>query len=246
MTFFLFLASLAWQQPIGALSSAPDTTVVVQGLLVQVPPNGAWLLALPTPFKFRDRVIAELDLTGNTSRWSGFAGHYVEARGVLAGDPAAGPRARGRFMVATVREVDPPGAVHKNVTTSWSSRAAMTLWVLPHRITWVDAEGRPTGVGPAIMYTLNYHGEADVTLTFESKDFVCFTVEPQRGGAPAWHFKRQLQQPTDRLKVTLPKFVREVARLPQDGAPEAGKYLVRAGLCGYKEYELETELEVVR
>ena len=149
-------------------------------------------------------------------------------------------------MVATVREVDPPGAAHKNVTTSWSSRAAMTLWVLPHRITWVDAEGRPTGVGPAIVYTLNNHGEADVTLTFESKNFVCFTVEPQRGGAPPWQFVRQLQQPTDRLKVTLPKFVREVARLPQDGAPEAGKYLVRAGLCGFKEYELETVIEIVR
>lgn len=239
MTVLLMLAALLTQQP-------PDTTVVVQGLLVQVPGDGEWLLALPTPFRFRDRVIAELQLAGDTERWAGFAGHYVEARGTLTGPAVPSSRPRGALVIAAVREVDPEGTVRKNVSGSFTHRVSAVLWVLPHRFAWLDADGRPTGVGPAIVYTLNNHSESEVKLEFESKDFVCFTVEPKNGGAPPWRFARQLHQPTDRLIVTLPKFVREVARLPREAAPDPGRYLVRAGLCGFTEYELETEIEVVR
>lgn len=238
MTLLALLMSLALQ----------DTSVVVQGLLVQAPATagGGWLLALPTPFRFRDHVIAELEISGETGRLSRFNGHYVEARGTLAGEPISGPRPRGGLRVATVREVDPAGTVRSTVSSSWTHRVALVLWVLPHRFRWRDDEGKPTGVGPVIVYTLNNHSESDQTLTFESKDFVCFSVEPRNGGAPPWRHARQLQQPTDRLTLTLPKFVREMARVPQEAAPEPGRYVVRAGLCGFTEYELETEIEVVR
>jgi hypothetical protein len=239
MTLLVLLMSLALQ----------DTTVVVQGLLVQVPSSdgsGAWLLALPTPFRFRDRLIAELELGGESGRWHRFGGHYVEARGTLSMDSVPGLRPRGGLRIAAVREVDPEGTARKNVSGSFTHRASMVLWVLPHRFAWLDAAGQPTGVGPAIVYTLNNHGESDVTLEFESKDFACFSVEPRNGGAPPWTFTRRLSEPTDRQQVTLPKFVREVARLPREAAPEPGRYVVRAGLCGFTEYQLETEIEVVR
>ena len=238
MTLLVLLMSLTLQ----------DTSVVVQGLLVQAPASAGsgWLLALPTPFRFRDRVIAELEIAEHPARFSGLNGRYVEARGTLAGEAVPGPRPRGVLRVAAVREVDPEGTARSNVSSSWTHRVALVLWVLPHRFRWRDEQGKPTGVGPVIVYTLNNHSESDQTLTFESKDFVCFSVEPRNGGAPPWRFARQLQQPTDRVTVTLPKFVREVARVPEEAAPEPGRYVVRAGLCGFQEYQLETEIEVVR
>lgn len=244
MTILLLLTTLSLQQstPVSVTSTA-DTQIVVQGLLVKAPTG--WLVALPAPIQFRDRAIAELELLGDTSRWYGFNGHYVEARGVLGGEPPAIAR-RGVFQLNAVREVDPPGMQRKTVSNSWTHRVAVVLWVLPNKIKWRNAQGKPTGVGPAIVYTVNNHGESDLNMTFETKDFVCFSVEPKDGGMPPWSYARQFDQPRDRQRVTLPKFVREVARVPEEAASEPGRYLVRAGLCGFNEYELETEIEVVR
>jgi len=232
-----------------ALGTAPqravaqDTTVVVHGLVGQLA-TGTWLVGLPTPFRYEGRVIAELELAGDSTKWTSHGGHFVEARGTLeAADPAP---ARARLRIQSMREVDPDGTVRKMVSNSFTHRVAVTLWVLPRTFAWLDSAGRATGVGPVIVYTANNHGESDVTMEFASKDFVCFSVEPVDGGAVPWRFARQLNTPTDQLQVTLPKFVREVARLTRDGARLPGRYTVRAGFCGFKEYELETEIDVSR
>ncbi len=238
-----------------ALGTAPegpmaqDTTVVVHGLVGQPGGSGTWLIGLPAPFRYRNRVIAELELVGDSTKWTSHAGHFVEARGTL--DAAAAPPAppapgRPRLRVGAMREVDPEGTVRKMVSNSFTHRVAVTLWVLPRTFAWVDSAGRATGVGPVIVYTANNHGESDVTMEFVSKDFVCFAVEPKAGGAVPWRFARQLNTPTDQLHVTLPKFVREVARVPREAAARPGRYTVRAGFCGFTEYELETEIDVTR
>jgi hypothetical protein len=223
---------------------AQDTTVVVHGLVGQPAGTATWLIGLPGPFRYHDRVIAELQLAGDSTKWASHAGHFVEARGTL--DAAAPAPARARLLVRAMREVDPEGTVRKIVSNSFTHRVAVTLWVLPRTFAWVDSAGRATGVGPVIVYTANNHGESDVTMEFVSKDFVCFSVEPKNGGAVPWRFARQLNTPTDQLQVTLPKFVREVARVPRDAAALPGRYTVRAGFCGFTEYELETEIEVTR
>jgi hypothetical protein len=239
MMLFALLALLALPQS--------DTTVVVQGLLVKAPPavGGAWMVALPTPLAFRERSIGELELQGDTMRWNGFNGHYVEVRGTLASTLTSGQKPRGLLAINHIKEVDPPGTARKTVSSSWSHRVALVLWVLPQKFSWRTPTGQPSGVGPVIVYTLNNHSESDVNLLFETRDFVCFSVEPRDGGAPAWTHTRTLDQPRDRQRVTLPKFVREVARLPEAAAPTPGSYVVRAGLCGFKEYEMETEIEVL-
>jgi hypothetical protein len=244
MTFLPLLAALAVQQSAQPTQPTTDTSVVVQGLLVEVPDDEVWLLALPSPFRFRGRTIGEIELSGNRSRWSKFSGHYVEARGRLAA--WAGGHQRGAMQVEAVREVDPEGAVRKNISNSFTHRVSVSLWALPLRFGWLDDAGHPTGVGPVLVYSMNNHGESDLILEFQSDEFVCFSVEPVGGGAPPWRYRVFLDQPTDQMRVTLPKFVREVARLPRDGAPTAGRYTVRAGLCGFKEYEVETEIEVLR
>ena len=226
-----------------AAGAAPqDTTVVVQGLVGQLPGSGTWLLALPVPFRFHDRGVAELELTGDSTRWTSHAGHYVEARGTLA---VAAP-GRATLRPATMREVDPEGTVRGMVSNSFTHRVAVTLWVLPRSFAWVDSAGRSTGVGPVIVFTANNHGESEVTMEFASKDFVCFSVKPEAGGAYPWRVARQLNTPTDQLRVTLPKFVREVARIPREAALTPGRYTVRAGFCGFTEYDLETEIVVTR
>jgi hypothetical protein len=227
---------------------AQDTTVVVHGLVGLPPGSRTWLIGLPGPFRYRDRVIAELALAGDSTKWTSHAGHFVEARGTLdapAPPPAPAP-ARATLRVRAMREVDPEGTVRKMVSNSFTHRVAVTLWVLPRTFAWLDSAGRATGVGPVIVYTANNHGESDVTMEFVSKDFVCFSVEPEEGGAVPWRFARQLNTPTDQLQVTLPKFVREVARMPRDAAASPGRYIVRAGFCGFTEYELETQIEVTR
>jgi len=236
MNAFLLLAALSLAPP------RQDTTVVVQGVVGHPAGAGTWLVGLPVPFRYRDRVIAEVELAGDSTKWTSHAGHFVEARGTL--DAAVPPPARVRLQVTAIREVDPRGTVRRMVSNSFTHRVAVTLWVLPQTFAWVDSAGKATGVGPVIVYTANNHGESDVTMEFVSKDFVCFSVEPNDGGAVPWTFARQLNTPTDQLQVTLPKFVREVARLPREGAARPGRYTVRAGFCGFKEYELETEIEV--
>ena len=244
MTALLLLIALG-STPQGAVPQ--DTAVVVHGLVGQVPGAGTWLIGLPVPFRFQGRVIAELELAGDSTRWTAFAGHFVEARGTLTAESVAGAaRPRGTLRVTAMHEVDPEGTVRKMVSNSFTHRVAVTLWVLPRTFAWVDSAGRPTGVGRAIVYTANNHGESAVTMQFVSKDFVCFSVKPKTGGAPPWRFARQLNTPTDQLQVTLPKFVREVARLPREAAPTPGRYIVRAGFCGFAEYELETEIDVQR
>jgi len=232
---------------LAALRLAPslqDTTVAVQGVVGQSAGAGTWLVGLPVPFRYRDRVIAEVELAGDSTKWTSHAGHFVEARGTL--DAAVPPTARARLRVSAMREVDPKGTVRRMVSESFTHRVAVTLWVLPQKFAWVDSAGQATGVGPVIVYTANNHGESDVTMEFVSKDFVCFSVEPNDGGAVPWTFARKLNTPTDQLQVTLPKFVREMTRLPREAAATPGRYTVRAGFCGFKEYELETELEVTR
>ena len=229
---------------VGLAAASQDTTIAVHGLVGQPAGSGTWLVGLPVPFRYHDRVIAELELEGDSAKWTSHAGHFVEARGTL--DAAVAPPARPRLKVAAIREVDPEGTVRRMVSNSFTHRVAVTLWVLPRTFAWVDSTGHATGVGPVIVYTANNHGESDVTMEFVSKDFVCFSVEPKDGGAVPWRFARQLNTPTDQLQVTLPKFVREVARVPRDAAAIPGRYTVRAGFCGFNEYELETEIEVTR
>ena len=245
MTFLLIVALAAVQE---SPQTTTDTAVVVQGVVGQVATAGgsSWLLALPTPFKYRDRVIAELLLSGDNGRWSKFNARYVEAHGVMERAPIAGSQLRAALRVDGMREIDPQGTVRKSVSTSFTQRVAIVLWVLPRTIRWRDEQGKSTGVGPAIVYTMNNHGESALTLTFESQDYVCYSVEPIKGDAPAWHYARQFQEPRDRQIMTLPPFVREVATIPPDAAPEPGRYRVRAGFCGFTEYQLETEIEVVR
>jgi hypothetical protein len=218
-----------------ALLQAPDTAITVQGMLGRA--QRGWVVALPEPLVIRETRLTELALAGDSSRWSKYNGHYVEARGRLSGQA---------FAPANVREVDPEGTVRKTLTMSFTHRVGLVMYVLPRRIAWHNSAGGPSGVGPVIVYTMNNHGESDITLEFQSADFMCFAIEPKSGGAPPWHWERRLAEPKDRQKVTLPRFVREFARVPLEAAPDAGTYVVRAGLCGFKEYELETEIEVVR
>lgn len=241
MTVLFLFAALVTQGPVG---QGPDTVVVLQGLLTELADEHVTLLSLPTPFRFRGRSIGEMELAGNRSRWAAFVGRYVEARGRLAA--WAGWNARGALQVEQVREVDPEGVVRRNVSDSLGNRASVALWTLPVKIAWLDSNGYPTGVGPVFVYTVSNDGEGDLTLQFSSDSFVCFSVDPVAGRSEPWRYRVFLDQPTDQMKVTLPKFVREVARLPRDGAPEAGRYTVRASLCGLKEYEVETEIEVLR
>ena len=106
-----------------------DTSVTVQGLVGQPPGTGIWLIGLPVPFRYEGRVVAELELAGDSSRWASHAGHFVEARGALELDSAA-PGARGKLRVASMHEVDPAGTVRKMVSNSFTHRVVATLWVL--------------------------------------------------------------------------------------------------------------------
>lgn len=219
---------------------AQDTAVVVQGVLLQVPASagGEWLVALPTPFRFHDRNITELPVARDNKRWEKFQNRYVEAHGRL--------QSTGALRVDEMREVEPEGTVRKTTRTSFSHRIVLVLWVLPQHFRWRDAAGRPTGVTPSIIYTMNNHGESALTLRFATNDFVCFSVEPVDGGTPAWHFATHLQEKNEARTVTMSPFVREVTPIPLDAAALPGRYRVRAGLCGFTDYQLETEIEVLR
>jgi len=235
----LLLATLALQVP-----SPADTIVTVQGLLVHIEDDDIWLLSLPKPFRYRTRMIGEVELAGNRSRWSGLRGQYVEARGRLVA--WAGGMNRGALQVEAVRGTDPEAMVRGSIGDSTAPTASTMLWVLPLKFAWLDRDGHPTGVVPVLVYTIETHGAAELVLPFPEGEFVCFSIEPKAGPGEPWRYRVFLGPIDDLNNVTVPRLVREVVRLPRDAAPRPGMYRVRAGLCGHKNYEVETEIEVLR
>lgn len=195
------------------------------------------------PVRFQGRVIPAVQLTGTPRSWTRFDRFYVEVRGVLAVRETGRPTLRA----ANVREVLPEGLVRHEVSSSFSQRTVASVFVLPRTFSWRDAAGQPTGVGPVIVFSLNNHGQAMLSLDFNSQDYVCFTL--RRGeGEQEWVWKdaiRFTSEPLEFYKLKLPTFVREMLSLTESSAPTPGKYRVRAGLCGYPEYQVETDFEVV-
>jgi hypothetical protein len=229
----------------GAAPQAADTGVTLRGLLAAVPNAAAidarWVLALPQPVAFQGHRFAELEVQGNARAWARYDRFFVEARGTLAVDTDGTPRLR----LAGVKEANPEGLVRREVSVSFSQRVALSVFVLPRRIRWRDADGKATGESPVVVFALANHGQGGLTIEFPTQDFTCFKVEPEYGGR-VWEYAYQLDQPTDQLQVKLPQFVRETVRMPEEAAPQPGSYRVRAGLCGLPEYQVETEIEVVR
>lgn len=229
----LLLAALAMQTP------STDTVVTVRGLLTHVDEDDMWLVSLTRPFQYRGRLIGEVELGGNRSRWSQFRGQYVEARGRLA--TWAGALYRGALQTEEVHPTDPEGVVRKDV-----GGVSVALWALPLRFAWLDERGYPTAIQPMLVYTLSNQTPNELVLAFPSTGFVCFSVEPRSGRGTPWHYRVFLEPLADEASVTVPRLVREVVRLPRDGADVAGLYRVRASLCGLADYEVETEIEVLK
>lgn len=228
------------------LPQAADTSVALRGLLATATDSGAgttaWVLALPTPVRFQGRVIPAVVLTGNARSWTRFDRFYVEVRGALAVLETGRPTLR----VANVREVLPEGLVRNEVSTSFSQRTVASVFVLPRSFRWRDPAGQPTGVGPVVVFSLNNHGQAMLSLDFNSQDYVCFTLRGE--GQQEWVWKDAIRfgsEPLEFYKLKLPTFVREMMPLTEAAAPSPGRYRVRAGLCGYPEYQVETDFEVL-
>lgn len=228
------------------LAAQADTTVTVRGLLGAVidrSHTATWVLALPAPVRYRDRIVGEVELTGNERLWSRFDRGFVEVQGTLT---AAGPN-RPTLSATKVREVMPEGLARREVSTSFSQRTVASLFVLPRSIRWRDAAGQSTGVGPVLVYSLNNHGQSQLSLDFNSQDYVCFTL--RRRNDARWRWQGSVKftsEPLEFYKLKLPAFVRETLSFNEDAAPVADKYSVRAGLCGYPEYQVETDFEIVR
>jgi hypothetical protein len=222
-----------------------DTAVTVRGLLGAVVDRThapTWVLALPAPVRFRDRIIGEVELSGNQRLWGGFDRGFVEVSGTLRID---GP-SRPALNPTKVREVLPEGLVRREVSTSFSQRTVASVFVLPRTIRWRDVAGQPTGVGPVLVYSLNNHGQATLTLDFRSEEYVCFKV--RRKGGEQWIWEDAIRfdkRPTEDYKLTVPVFVREWLPLTETAAPTPGRYQARAGLCGFGEYQVEAEFDVV-
>jgi len=231
----------------GASRQLSDSAVTLRGLLAAITDSAAggsgathWVLALPQPQLLQGHRVGRLPISGVTRSWSRLDRFYVEARGTLSTDADGLPV----LNVTGMKEVQPDGLARGEVSTSFSQRVALSLFVLPRTFRWRDAAGEPSGVGPVVVFSLNNHGQALLTLEFTSKDYACFQVQKQNASL-VWEYARQVNQPTDQMKVTLPQFVREMLALPENAAPSPGKYRVRAGLCGYREYQLEAEFEVL-
>ena len=218
-----------------------DSSVVLRGLLA-ADENSQWVLALPQPMVFGGRRVGRIALRGDANRWSRYDRFYVEVRGTLVAEQDT--LQLPYLNLTAVKEVQPEGIARGEVSTSFSQRVAMTLYVLPRSFHWRNNDGSTTGVGPVVVYTLNNHGQSRLTLGFDSKDYVCFQVQKQYG-SQVWEFARQFAQPNSQQEVTLPPFVREMVELPENAASTPGKYRVRAGLCGYREYQLEAEIDVL-
>lgn len=239
----LLLTALAFQAPPPVRATAADTLVTVRGLLVHVDDDDMWIVSLTRPFRYGNRTIGEVELSGNRNRWTGFRGQYVEARGRFAN--WAGAFYRGALQVEEVRPSDPEGVVRKTIGDS-AAGVSVALWALPLRFAWLDPQGYPTSIAPMLVYSLRNHAADELVLSFPSSGFVCFTVEPQNGRGGPWEYRVFLDPMADQARIAVPRLVREIARLPRDGADAPGTYRVRASLCGLKDYEVETEIEVMR
>ncbi|MGH7567913.1 MAG: hypothetical protein ACREL9_02930 [Gemmatimonadales bacterium] len=221
----------------GAPAGLQDTALTVRGFVQSA--GQEWRLFLQEPVAYGGARWSSLGLAPEGS-WSRYAEQFVEATGMVRVSTGVATLADAR-----VKNVTAPGTAKRTVTTSFTQRAVVTLAIIPQRIRWRDADGRSSGVRPAVFYTLTNHGQTHLEIFHSTKDVLCLAVRRHRAGEAHWRQTWRPEVVGDRLTVSLGATVRYLAPFPEAAAPTAGRYILRAALCGEAEYGAEAEFEVV-
>jgi len=220
-------------------STVGDSAVQLNGFVQQGDSNVAELiLAYPLTVagdSGKRMRLGSLRFAGDPKRWTRLSDRYVSALGRVTW-PAL-------LEAQDVRPIPPPGEVNRDVRPSFSEHSVVTLAIVPNRIAWRDAAGRPSGVAPVAYYTVFNHGDAPLQFMFNSNEVLCIEVE--REGYARWRDSWRPPRINERLHVEMGSVVRYLAPLPERAAPTAGHYTAHVSLCGVPDYEVAVDFEVV-
>jgi hypothetical protein len=223
--------------------TTPDTSVIVRGFL-QHDPNGTWTIVVPESFEAGGVRAFVLPLQGKASRWSQFLDRYVEASGRVPLVPTGAARDSLAIVVEQMKEVEPPGTAHKRLDRDLTLHAEITLAVIPNRIAWNDRNGRPTGVNPVLLYSVQNQRQAPIAFRLPTNDLLCVTVLTDEG-VTRWEHTTQARPPDPRrFVVTRGGAYRDAVQLPPDAAAKPGRYVARVGVCQVDGYDITAEFQV--
>jgi hypothetical protein len=226
-----------------AAQATPDTGVIVYGFL-QHEPAGAWTIVVPQSFEVGGVRTFVLQLQGKASRWSQFLDRYVAVRGRVPLVAAGPARDFLAIVVEEMKEVEPPGTARKRLDRDLTLHAEITLAVIPNRIAWNDRSGRPTGVNPVLLYSIQNQRQAPIAFRLPTNDLLCVTVLTDEG-VTRWEHTTQARPPDPRVfVVTRGGAYRDAVQLPQVAAAKPGRYVARVGVCQVDGYDITVEFEV--
>src|SRR5260370_22079531 len=149
----VLLALLLCATAPAATQQQVDTALTIQGFLQRDDEFGQWTIVVPLPLRVLGTQTYVVPVVGKPERWGRYLNRYIEAHGTVTRLPERGNPSIG-MEVEDAKELDPPGTARGTVDKGVSLHAAVTLSVIPNRLSWQDATRAPTGVSTMLRYTI--------------------------------------------------------------------------------------------
>lgn len=239
-THSLVLALLATFAAAAAAQQAPDTTVTLQGFVQHFADSEPETLVVPQPFQAFGVHTFVLSLGDQSGKWERFLGQYVEARGRVSPDPDG----RLIFDVQRMKEVEAPGTAHRTLDRGTTMHAVITAAVIPNRVRWHDAQGKPTGVNPTLRYAIRNQRQTPIFFVLPTNNLLCVSVNPVNGSGKWNYATTVLRTDARRFTVSRGGWYTDVMQLPEDAAPLHGRYVAQVGICEVDDFDIVTEFTV--
>src|SRR5437870_5587050 len=183
----LVVALLACLALAASAQQTVDTTATLQGFVQHPFDTEPGMLVLPLPYEAFGIRSFVLSIKGESGGWDRFLGRYVETKGRIT------PDADGRLLldIQHIKEVTAPGTSQRQFDRGATMRGVITAAVIPPRFSWHDAQGRPSGVNPTLLYTIQNQRQSPIFFVLPTNDLVCVTVRPADGNG-AWNYATQV------------------------------------------------------
>jgi hypothetical protein len=244
----LLLALLVLARPATAQTlNSVDSIMVVRGI-VEVRTDRSdsardWVVFLPTPVRVKNLTTNTVTLAGGERVAGRFVDRYVEVQGRVAVEQDAAGHTSATANEARIREIHPDGMVEQDVDLSMSQHATVQLAVVPKAAVWRDRAGEPSGVTPTVLFSIINHSQTELRFFFPTNEVVCLRVQSDAGGGRelTWKVSGRDQLVTLRMGSVF----RQILPIPNTMAAFAGRYTVRAALCGADAFHAEASFDIL-
>jgi len=202
-----------------------------------------WVVFLPAPVTVKNLKTNTVTLAGGERVAGRFVDRYVEVQARVAVEQDAAGRTSATANEARIREIRPAGMVEQDVDLSVSQHATVQLAVVPQAAVWRDRRGEPSGVTPTVLFSIVNHSQTELRLFFPTNEVVCLRVRSDAGGGRELTWK--VSGPDQLVTLRMGSVFRQILPIPNTMAAFAGRYAVRAALCGADAFHAEATFDIL-